>query len=233
MPVPILLYHQIATPPFRKTPFRSMIVSPESFRRQMGWLKRLGYQGLSLRESLPYISGQKTGKVAAITFDDGFTNVYQNAMPILQEFGFTATNFFVSNQIGGSNEWDRPLGVLPATCMDISQIKQWLSSGHEVGAHTMDHVHLSQIPETQAFEQLSLCKEKLQEIVGDRVETFAYPYGDHNDRVRELVRQAGYIVAAGTERRRATGNDDLMNLPRLTIRRDDTWLHFVAKCLLR
>lgn len=233
MAVPILLYHQIATPPARKTPFRSMLVSRESFRRQMGWLKRLGYQGLSLRECMPYISGQKTGKVVAITFDDGFTNVYQNAMPVLDEFGFTATNFFVSNQIGGSNEWDQPLGVLPASCMDIDQVKQWLSAGHEVGAHTMDHVHLSQLSEQQAFEQLSLCKETLQAITGDVVDSFAYPYGDHNDKVRELVRQAGYTAAGGTERRRATSQDDLMNLPRLTIRRDDTWLHFIAKCLLR
>jgi peptidoglycan/xylan/chitin deacetylase (PgdA/CDA1 family) len=233
MPVPILLYHQIATPPARKTPFRSMIVSPESFQRQMGWLRRLGYQGLSLRECMPYITGRKTGKVAAITFDDGFTNVYQNAMPVLQAYGFTATNFFVSNQIGGSNEWDRPLGVLPASCMDTAQIMQWQSAGHEVGAHTMDHVHLSQIPEKQAVEQISLCRERLQAITGSAVDSFAYPYGDHNDNVRERVRQAGFTVAGGTDRRRATGADDLMNLPRLTIRRNDSWLHFIAKCLLR
>lgn len=210
-----------------------MIVSPESFRRQMGWLKRLGYQGLSLRECMPYITGQKTGKVAAITFDDGFVNVYQNAMPVLREFGFTSTNFFVSNQIGGSNEWDRPLGVLPAACMDADQIRQWLSAGHEVGAHTMDHVHLSELPEEQAFQQLLSCKEKLEALTGDTVDSFAYPYGDQNDKVRELVRKAGYAVAGGTDRRRATGSDDLMNLPRLTVRRDDIWLHFVAKCLLR
>lgn len=107
--VPILAYHQIAVPPSRKAPFRSMVVHPEAFRRQMEWLKKLGIQGVSLREAMPYIRGEKAGKVAAITFDDSYANVHENALPVLQEFGFTATNFVVANQIGGSNVWDAPL----------------------------------------------------------------------------------------------------------------------------
>lgn len=142
MAVPVLLYHQIAPLPHKKIPFRGLWVHPDKFRSQMAWLKRLGYQGLSLRDAMPYIKGEKTGKVAVVTFDDGFLNNYENALPVLSEFGFTATNYFVANQVGGSNVWDQAMGVPLTPCMSITQMREWAALGHEVGAHTLDHVNL-------------------------------------------------------------------------------------------
>ncbi|MEO6320260.1 MAG: polysaccharide deacetylase family protein, partial [Polaromonas sp.] len=68
--IPILVYHQIAAAPPKGSPFRSLYVSPASFARQMAVLKLLGYQGLSLGALLPYLLGEKKGKVIGITFDD-------------------------------------------------------------------------------------------------------------------------------------------------------------------
>jgi peptidoglycan/xylan/chitin deacetylase (PgdA/CDA1 family) len=233
MPVPILLYHQIDIPPARRVPFRSMIVHPDAFRRQMNWLKRLGYRGLSLREAMPYVRGEKTGKVAAITFDDGFLNVYEKALPVLQEHGFTATNFFVANQVGGRNAWDIPFGGVQVPCMSAAQIRDWAALGHEVGSHTLDHVHLPQVSFEEARKQIAQSREKLQDIVGEAVTSFCYPYGDENADMRKLARDAGYDYATTTARRRAVERDDAFGLPRLTIRRNDTWLHFLRKCLSR
>ncbi|RCS24569.1 polysaccharide deacetylase family protein [Phyllobacterium salinisoli] len=232
MPVPILLYHQIDVPPAKRMPFRSMIVHPDAFRRQMAWLRRLGYQGLSLHDAIPYIEGRKSGKVAVITFDDGFSNVYENALPVLQEYGFTATNFFVANQIGGQNAWDIPLGVAPASCMSASQIREWAALGHEVGSHTLDHVRLPDVPAEEARRQIVQARDILQDITGAPVTSFAYPYGDENARLRTIVREAGYHHATTTERRRAQPRDDGFGLPRLSIRRNDSWLHFLKKCLM-
>ncbi|KXF77391.1 polysaccharide deacetylase [Paramesorhizobium deserti] len=232
MPVPILLYHQIDVPPAKRVPFRSMIVHPDAFRRQMAWLKRLGYRGLSLRDALPYIEGSKTGKVAVITFDDGFRDVYENALPVLQEYGFTATNFFVAGQIGGQNAWDIPIGVAPAPCMSASQMREWAALGHEVGSHTLDHVHLPDVPPKEARRQIGQSRDMLQDMLGMPVTSFAYPYGDENTNIRTVVREAGYTHATTTERRKARPVDDDLGLPRLTIRRNDTWLHFLKKCLM-
>jgi len=232
MPVPILLYHQIDVPPAKRVPFRSMIVHPDAFRRQMAWLKRLGYRGLSLRDAIPYLDGRKSGKVAVITFDDGFRNVYENALPILDEHGFTATNFFVPNQIGGQNAWDVPLGGTPAPCMSVSQMRDWAAHGHEVGSHTLDHVHLLDVSPDEARRQISQSRDALQDLLGLPVTSFAYPYGDEDTRIRALVREAGYSHATTTERRKARTGDDDFGLPRLTIRRNDTWLHFLKKCLM-
>ncbi|WP_280823982.1 polysaccharide deacetylase family protein [Pseudaminobacter soli (ex Li et al. 2025)] len=231
--VPILLYHQIDIPPVRRVPFRSMIVHPDAFRRQMNWLKRLGYQGLSLREAMPYIRGEKTGKVAAITFDDGFLNVYEKALLVLQAHGFTATNFFVANQVGGQNAWDIPFGGVQAPCMSVAQMREWAALGHEVGSHTLDHVHLPQVPWEEARKQIALSREILQDMIGEAVTSFCYPYGDENGDMRKLARDAAYDYATTTARRRARKEDDSFGLPRLTIRRNDTWLHFLRKCLTR
>ena len=232
MPVPILAYHQIAVPPSRKAPFRSMVVHPEAFRRQMEWLKKLGIQGVSLREAMPYIRGGKTGKVAAITFDDSYANVYENALPVLQEFGFTATNFVVANQIGGGNVWDAPLGVAQASCMSVEQLKHWHSLGHEVGSHTLDHVRLPQLPMEEARRQITHSRELLEDLLDEGVSSFCFPYGDETPLDRVLAYEAGYSAATTTRRGRARPGDDPFGLPRATIRRNDSWLHFVKKCVV-
>ncbi|KAA0697645.1 polysaccharide deacetylase family protein [Neorhizobium sp. P12A] len=231
MAVPILLYHQIAVPPSGRVPFRSMVVDPEAFYRQMEWLKRLGFQGLSLREALPYIEGAKRGKVAAITFDDSYENVYDHALPVLQEFGFTATNFVVVNQIGGSNAWDAPNGVAWAPCMSLEQLRDWVDLGHEVGSHTLDHVHLPDLAVEEARKQILQSRALLEELLDEVVSSFCFPYGDETPLDRVLAYEAGYRVATTTRRGRARQADDPFGLPRATVRRNDSWVHFLKKCL--
>src|SRR5690606_13014307 len=99
--IPILTYHQIGEPNPGGTPYRGLTVHPRDLRRQMFWLRRLGYRGLSMHQLMPYVSGEKSGKVVGITFDDGYRNVLENALPILEETGFSATNYFVVRQFGG------------------------------------------------------------------------------------------------------------------------------------
>ncbi|TXI03668.1 MAG: polysaccharide deacetylase family protein [Rhizobium sp.] len=232
MAVPILAYHQIAVPPSPKAPFRSMVVHPDAFRVQMEWLKRLGIQGMSLREAMPYVRGEKTGKVAAITFDDSYANVYENALPVLQELGFTATNFVVVNQIGGSNVWDMPIGVARAPCMSAEQLRHWHRLGHEVGSHTLDHVHLPQLPMEEARRQITHSRELLEDLLDEGISSFCFPYGDETPLDRVLAYEAGYSAATTTRRGRARPGNDPFGLPRATIRRNDSWMHFVKKCIL-
>jgi peptidoglycan/xylan/chitin deacetylase (PgdA/CDA1 family) len=230
--VPILVYHQIAVPSPRRTPFRSMVVHPEAFRRQMAWLKRLGYTGLSLREAHPYIARGRKGRVVALTFDDSFANVYENALPVLQHHGFTATNFVVAREIGGGNRWDHALGVPPAACMTQEQLRHWATLGHEVGSHTLDHVHLPDLSNEEAWRQIFASRVALEEVIGDEVSSFAFPYGDETELHRRLAAEAGYSLAATMSRRRAVPSDDPFGLPRLTVRRNDSWLHFLKKCMI-
>ncbi len=233
MPVPILLYHQIDVPPKHRAPYRSMTVHPDRFRQQMAWLKRLGYRGLSIRDAIPYIYGEKQGKVAVITFDDGFENVFRNALPVLQDFGFTATNYFVANQIGGFNLWDQKIGVKPANCMSVAEMREWAQLGHEVGSHTLDHIFLPDASEKDAIAQIQQSRTKIEDLLGSEVTSFAYPYGGENAATRKIVEAAGYKNATTTEKRRARSTDDPFGIPRLTIRRNDILLQFLRNTFTR
>ena len=229
MPVPVLLYHQIAPLPQRDMPFHGLLVHPDRFRSQMNWLKRSGYQGLSLRDAMPYIKGTKTGKVAVITFDDGFLNVLENAAPVLAEHGFTATNYFVANQVGGSNAWDHALGVPPTPLMSVAQLRQWAALGHEVGAHTLDHVHLDSTENSEARRQIAVSKTALEDMLGAEVPNFCFPYGENSPIHREMAREAGFETATTTVRGRARPSDDPFGIPRISVRRRDIWPKFLVR----
>ena len=156
MSIPILMYHQVAVPVPRGSAFRGLTVHPKSFARQMQWMHRLGYRGLSMRDLMPYLKGEQTGKVFGITFDDGFRNVFENALPVLQACGFTSTNYFVANQFDGGNVWDAEKGVAPSSLMSKQEMRAWAEAGQEVGSHTLDHVHLSALSLDAAREQLKM-----------------------------------------------------------------------------
>lgn len=231
--VPILMYHQIGEPPPRGAPYRSLVVHPESFRRQMRWLRRLGYRGLSMREILPYVRGEKQGRVVGITFDDGYRNVYRNALPVLRECGFTATNYFVVNQLGGGNVWDYEKGIAHSDLMSADELRDWARQGMEVGSHTLDHPFLPKLSEAEAQEQIRGSREQLERIAGAPVTAFCYPYGGENVMLRGLARAAGYTNATTTAGGLARPDDDPYGLPRVTVARSTHLLRFLQKCFTR
>ncbi|KWR91143.1 polysaccharide deacetylase family protein [Cupriavidus sp. IDO] len=233
MSIPILTYHQIDIVPPHGTPLRGLTVSPAQFRQQIAWMRRLGYRGLSMRELMPYIRGKATGKVFGITFDDGFRNVHRYALPVLAEFGFSATNYFVSGQIGGSNVWDASHGVLPAPLMNGEEVREWARLGNEVGAHTVDHVHLPALPPAEARRQIEASKAALEDLVAMPVTAFCYPYGEQQSAHREMVREAGYDNATLTQRGLARADDNAFGLPRVNVHCGTNLLRFLQKCLTR
>jgi len=232
MPVPILLYHHIAPPPPRGTPSRANYVTGENFACQMRWLKRLGFKGISLAQAMPYIDGQKKGKVAVITFDDGFMSVFEAALPILAHYNFTATCFFVAGKISGYNDWDHKKAQrMPL--MGAAEIRQFAAMGHEVGSHTLTHPHLTRLETDAARHEIIQSKYELETLSAQPVLSFAYPYGDEHATLRQIVYEAGFTRAVSTRKGRAKAQDNQFALPRHSIRRNDTSLHFLLKCLLR
>jgi peptidoglycan/xylan/chitin deacetylase (PgdA/CDA1 family) len=218
-PIPILTYHQIDTPPPRRAPYRGLVVSPAAFARQMGMLKTLGYQGLSMSALEPYLRGEKSAKVVGVTLDDGFVNNLEQALPVLQRCGFSATCYIVSGQMGGLNIWDRAKGISPQSLMDAGQLKAWLAGGQEVGAHTRSHADLLRADDASAREEIAGCKRDLEQSLGTPVRHFCYPYGFHRPEHAAMVREAGYFTATTTQRGRVRNADDLFELPRVPVLR--------------
>lgn len=230
---PIFIYHAVAQPPRRGQPLRSLYVHPDDFRCQMQWLKRLGYQGLSMRDATPYLEGKKQGKIAVLTFDDGFVNCYHHALPVLNQLGFTATNYIVANQIGGCNQWDTAHGAAEIACMNKDQLRDWAAQGHEIGAHTLDHIYLPDATMQEAERQITGCKQVLEEIMDTEISNFCYPYGGETPAIRDMVKKAGFRYATTTKRGRARPGDDPFGLSRRFIRRSDNGLLFLKKLFSR
>lgn len=220
--VPILTYHQIASAPLRGAPFRSLYVSPAAFARQMAMLAMLGYRGLGMPAVLPYLKGEKAGKVVGLTFDDGYRNNLAHALPVLQRHGFTATCYFVSQRLGGTNDWDAALGVAQTPLMDASQLREWAAAGQDVGAHSRNHVRLTAVPAAAARDEIAASKAELEQVSGTAVRHFCYPFGAYSSDHVAMVREAGYDTATTTQRGRANAGDDLLQLPRAPVLRATT-----------
>ena len=231
MKIPILMYHQIDVPPKRGTSLRGLIVAPSSFARQMALLRWLGYRGLSMRDLEPYLAGEKQGKVVGITFDDGFQNNLQYALPVLLKNGFTATCYAVSQAIGGSNSWDLNLGIAQKPLMDASDWRQWLKSGMEIGSHTRHHADLKKMSHASAMPEIRGSKEDLEAAFSCEVRHFCYPYGWFEDEHKAMVQAAGYRTATTTRRGRVSVPADPFALNRIMVARATHLGLFVAKIL--
>jgi len=215
-PIPILMYHSIASMP-KGTVMRSLHVPPKRFRFQMRMLQWLGYRGVSMSELMPYLRGEQTGKVVGITFDDGYRNNLTEALPILKEFGFSATCYIISQKIGGVNEWDLEKGIPENPLMDETEVRQWIDRGMEIGSHTQHHVRLTECDTQQTEMEITQSKQDLEQLFGSTIDHFCYPWGKHTTDIAQLTKQTKYQSATTTKRGRATQAHSLHHLPRVPI----------------
>ena len=227
----ILTYHQIELAPPPPAAFRSLYVAPDSFARQMRWLKRLGYRGVSMRDLMPYLRGEKVGKVVGLTFDDGYCNNLHSALPVLQDCGFTATCYVISQLLGKTNVWDLANGVKQADLMSPAQIRLWSQAGMEIGAHTQSHCQLTTLSDAHALREISASKEELADRIGQEVEHFCYPYGLYEARHAAMAQSAGYQSATTTRRGKVQPGADLFQLHRIPVVRSTYMPQFLLKLL--
>lgn len=155
-------------------------VAPGVFEAQMASLADGDIRAISLREALDFRKSRNDWpeNVVVLTFDDGFANVYEQALPALVRHGFGATVFLVVGHAGGTNDWDSPpprLGV--QSMLSWRQSKRLMESGVEVGAHGLHHVDLSRIGADAVETEIAGCVERIRSNLGQAPQTFAYPYG--------------------------------------------------------
>lgn len=192
---PVLTYHHVG-PRKRGARLRGLYVRPKLFLRQLTELKAAGFstpEYSSLLQSVP-----EGRKVVFLTFDDGFRDVFDNAMEPMRLCAFRGIQFLVADLLGKTNEWQQRAGDVVEPLMDTMQIREWLAAGHEIGSHTLTHPRLSQLPPAQAREEVSASRKKLEDLFGRPIRHFCYPYGDWNEPVRALVQEAGYETACTT-----------------------------------
>jgi peptidoglycan/xylan/chitin deacetylase (PgdA/CDA1 family) len=231
-PIPILVYHQIDKPPSRGTPLRGLVVAPHSFAWQMSMLKILGYRGHSMHDLEPYLSGEKQGRVVGITFDDGYQNNFDLALPILKRHGHTATCYAVSEQVGKTNHWDDGL-VATKSLMNRGQLLSWLDAGMDVGSHTCTHADLTKLEDKEALKEIKFSKLSLEDSLGTQIRHFCYPYGRMQPIHAQMARDCGYVTATMMKRGRVHSDHNPWELSRVLIARATNPIQFLMKLMTR
>lgn len=191
--LPILTYHYIRTleHPEQDPMGVGLSVSPEMFRQQLSYLRDQGYKVIRLEALDRVLKGTETldPKPVALTFDDGYEDFYTQALPILKEFNFPVTLFTVAGFL------DNPSGRYLST----NQLKEITQTGLvTIGVHSYTHPDLTK-PRVNLNKEIVEAKSKLEEIVGKKLDLFAYPYGAYNSKIREEAKNAGFTLSFSTE----------------------------------
>jgi peptidoglycan/xylan/chitin deacetylase (PgdA/CDA1 family) len=223
--VPILMYHQVTPTPIAG--FSVYSVTPGAFRSHMRFLAWAGYSTVSL--DLLCSDAPLPPRPVVITFDDGFEDCIQHALPHLEAFGFTATFFVVAGLVGGTSRWLRAELGHELPLADWPALRSLVGRGFECGGHSMSHPRLPLLPPDTCAWELSESKRVIEEQLGQEVAHLAYPYGGYSPGIRTLARETGYRTACSTRGGLSGRHDDRYALRRINVTGHDTLLDFACR----
>ena len=209
--IPILTYHSIDE--------SGSVIStkPEVFRKQMKGLSEAGYEPVALNH-LVVSRSEKTSlppKTVVLTFDDGFQNFYTAVFPVLQEYGFNATVFLVTDHCGGYNDWrGNPPDLQRSKLLSWREIKELSDYGIEFGAHTRTHPDLTKIGAGRVENEIIESKKVIEDSIGREARTFAYPFGKFNPTIRRVVEKT-FAAACSTNLGKVCPQSDFYSLERI------------------
>ena len=189
-------------------PGEELYVSPTQLKEQLQLIKSLGYTSLTMAEVNDYIKNNKAipEKSILITFDDGYTDNYTYAFPILKELDMKATIFVVTSGTDNDNYY-----------VSSEQIKEMSDYGIDIESHTVSHVHLNTLSYENQLEELKNSKSKIESITKKDVLSVAYPYGDYNEDTKKATIAAGYSIAFTTDTGLADRTDNPVALNRIYV----------------
>ncbi len=212
--LPVLMYHRVVTAPVTDSKFKIFITRDE-LDAQLANLKRRGFTAITFADLL---KGNFPDKPVMLTFDDGYQDNHDNLLPLLEKHNMKATVFVLANRKLTNNEWDIPKGEPEAQLMDDAAITACHNSGLiEIGSHGLNHLHLPDVSKTELHDEVVRSKSALENIIGDSVNAFAYPYGDYTAREVGQVREAGYAFGIGTVNGPLNFADDLFRIRRINM----------------
>jgi len=218
---PVLMYHSIS-PSTVPDPHR-LRVHPDRLDRHLRLLRRLGLRGVGLTELLRAQQRGEAGRLVALTFDDGYTDFVEHAMPLLERHGMRATLYVVAGRMARTNDWDSGPQL---DVMGPEQVRAVAAAGHEVGSHTMTHARLAGADAATLTEEVATSRRILEDVVQADVPSFCYPYGAYDDAAADAVQAAGYDNGC------VIGDydpGDRFTVPRCYVSPRDTGGHLVAR----
>ncbi len=211
----VLTYHSISDGP------APLCVSSERFADQLDFLVGIGLEAISLGELRARMQreGRPPGNCFAITFDDGYRDFRENALPVLEARKLPATLFSLpprdSARVAQSGH--APYTVPGGTqdpVLGPDELRDVVARGVEIGGHSVSHCDLTQLDDEAIERELQESCEILESFSGRAIESFAYPFGSFDARLRSAAGR--YFRSAYTTQLAAIPVDaDVLAMPRI------------------
>jgi peptidoglycan/xylan/chitin deacetylase (PgdA/CDA1 family)/GT2 family glycosyltransferase len=226
----ILTYHGFGEP--GEAPSR-YVVPARRFARQLTWLKRRGYNVISLSDYLRYRREHTLPppKSVVLTVDDGYVDTDKVARPILERHRLRATVFLISSS-DGRDPADTDPALRNRPLLSLGQAASIGGSSIEFGAHTRTHPDLTRLELAAAQAEVAGSKQDLEHALGTAVAAFSYPYGELNAAVRAVVASAGFECACGITPGHNRPATDSFDLRRITVFGTYTLPRFAATLVI-
>jgi len=226
VPPLVLAYHAVS-PRWE----HELSIAPSALEQQVTRLMRRGYRPVSLDDVLAGCPGRSLH----VTFDDAFASTVAG-LEVVGRLGVPATVFACPLYAKDGRAFDVPeLAAQAAAYPDELATLNWAGlkaareSGVEIGSHSVSHAHLTRLSDAELVAELVGSRQTLEDELGVPCRVLAYPYGEHDERVRRAARSAGYSAAfalAGNEARR-----EIFALPRIGVYRGESQLRMVLKTM--
>jgi len=198
--IPIIGYHRII-PDDLKIDKPSIQVKAKDFEKQMDFFtNEMKCVWITMDTLSKYITNKEKvpTKACVLTFDDGTHFEYENALPILDKYKAVATFYITTKHIGTKSFY-----------MNWDQIEQLYKRGHDIGSHTRDvfsGVNSENLNYNQLMSQISGSKKDLEDR-GYKCSSFAYPLGEWNDNVIEILKSSGYKIGRAIQKYKTSSGD--------------------------
>jgi peptidoglycan/xylan/chitin deacetylase (PgdA/CDA1 family) len=224
--IPVITYHKISD----IKEFGLTTVTQNNFEEHIQYLSQNGYTAICFSD----IVNQKVlpDRPIIITFDDGYENVYHNALPVLNKYGYRAVIFVVTDYIGKYNNWEPASFQSKYRHLSQDQIRKLSDNGYEIASHSERHRYLPILDPADLLDEIANSKNFIEKIIGGPVLSFCYPYGRYNDKIVDVVKRAGYQYATSNLRLLNSVNTTSHTIIRRSIYSTDTIRTFSSKLKL-
>lgn len=204
-----MLYHSIADIRPRDDSYRINIL-PERFRRHLEVISKY----------------KNKGKKIKITFDDGYGNIFKNALPLLKEYNLDATVFLVTDFIDGKiNSEDFTRSYFREKPLTWEEIQIMDGQGIRFGSHSKTHTFLTKVSKDELEKEMFFSKRRIEGVLGRQINSFAYPFGGRDsfsESTRKSLIDAGYSYAyINLMGENLEGRDDRFTLKRIRVYTED------------
>ncbi|MCE1188455.1 MAG: polysaccharide deacetylase family protein [Ignavibacteria bacterium] len=231
--IPVLMYHKVSEGEIETK--NRIFVSVPVLREQFSYVKSAGYTPITFTEYSKFrdcIRPMKEfpKKPVFLTFDDGYEDNHRLLFPLLQEFGFRCVIFVLGDRNITNNYWDSEDTAMRSELLSDSQVRELSEWGVEIASHSLTHPHLPSLDKEQAEREIISSKENIEKLLGKKVITFCYPYGDVNEDIKKAVKTAGYTFGISTDTGGLHLEDDTFQIFRAYIFPHDRGLSYRKKC---